>query len=180
MTQFKEFKEKTGQEPLLLAAFTSISHHHVLYAARSRIPGAGTGLFTENDIVASKRPFLYYTGEVLNEAQVRTKYGLRANQNINDADCEYLAELDGVYMDASHPQLSGLARLINHQASGLANCKLTKYGGIIAIRNIPAYTELTYTYSGRWQRFFSAKTATSDAAPSSSGQLRKSSNERRK
>jgi hypothetical protein len=125
-----------------------------LYVATSTLTEAGAGLFTAQDLKASSSPILYYSGEILSDAEARLRYDLSPNQGFHERDTRYLAQLNGVLIDASDPYHSGFARFINHQPSKLANCKINQYGGIVLIKDVPAYTELTYTYSGRWTKFF--------------------------
>ncbi len=125
-----------------------------LYVAASTFPEAGAGLYTAQDLKASSSPILYYSGEILSDAEARLRYGLSPNQGFHERDTRDLAQLGGVLIDASDPYHSGFARFINHQPGKLANCKINQYGGIVLIKDVPAYTELTYTYSGRWTKFF--------------------------
>lgn len=161
---------------VFFVAYTSCDGGDWFYAAPSLIPGAGVGLFTEDDIEASSSPIIYYTGELLDERGVRERYALHDNQSIHEVSSEYLVALSGIYIDASDARISGIARLINHQPSGVANCRINQYGGIVPIKRIPAHTELSFTYHGRWQKFLSASSVSSAAAPAPPG----SSNERRK
>ena len=171
---FRQHDEEAGRKTLFFA-YTSINGGPLLYAAESSFPGAGIGLFTSDDVEPISSPIIYYTGEKLDEQGVRERYGLDEKQSINEVYGEYLAALDGIFMDAANPEYSGIARLINHQPSGLVNCKTNKYGGIIPIKRIPAHTELSFTYHGRWQKFLSASSVSSDAVSAP----RKSSNGRR-
>ena len=172
--RFEEITNKIGRGVFFFASTTCSGAS--FYAAPSLIHGAGVGLFTEAPIKASSSPIIYYTGDILDEKGVRERYALRDNQSIHDVSSEYLVALTGAYIDASDAQVSGIARLINHQSSGLANCRINQYGGIVPIKNIPAHTELSFTYHGRWQKFLSAGSVSSDVAPVPS----RSSNERRK
>lgn len=155
--------DKTGERHRPVILVSSSTSNADLYVDPSRIAGAGLGLFTADTIEASKSPFLYYTGEVLTEEEVRLRYQLQSGQPISMAErkSSYLARLSGVYIDASDPQLSGAARYINHQPGDLANCKLTQYGGIVAIKTIPPNTEITYCYSGRWTKFLADEASSS-------------------
>lgn len=124
-----------------------------LVIGRSNFPGAGFGLFAAADIAPSDRPVIYYSGELLTADEVKMRYKLSPHQSVYDSSSCYLAELGGQFIDASDPSLSGAARYINHQPSKLANCKLTKYGGVVPIKKIPLGTEITYCYSSRWTTF---------------------------
>jgi hypothetical protein len=175
---FSKMEKDAGREVFLIGS-TSCRSTPTFYAAESSIRGAGNGLFTANDTPASSSPIIYYTGEVLSEEEVRSRYNLQQKQSINDAECNYLAALDGVFMDASDASVSGIARLINHQPSDRANCKITKYGGIVPIKNIPAHTEIFYSYHGRWQKFLSTSATINDAVSSSSSDPHESSDDER-
>lgn len=171
----QRFLEQVQQEvgvKKLYALACSFCSNAEFFLAPSSIPGAGIGLFTRFSIKKSKRSvLLYYSGEVLTEAAARERYSLRANQNFTEAASEYLVELSGIYIDAVDPSRSGAARYINHQPSGLANCKMNQYGGIIPIRYIPAHAELFYSYHGRWQRFLSASAVSVEATDQSQRML---------
>lgn len=135
-----------------------------LYVARSTIPNGGLGLFTANFIPSSSRPFLYYSGEILTEAQILQRYGSPLNAN---PSANYVAALSGCYIDAINPHISGAARYINHKPSSEANCRLNQYGGIRAIKNIQPHSELFYTYNANWTRFFSDASAAASPSYSS-------------
>ena len=162
---FDELKKEIPEHEILWLMSNSCTDSTSFFVAKSTIPGAGYGLFTFRAIKAKKTPIIYYSGEILNEEQVRARYKLHPNQSINDAKCEYLATLAGIYIDATNDYHSGNARYINHQAGDKANCRLSQYGGIIPIKNIPAHSELTYSYSGRWQKLFSSSESPSNEAP---------------
>jgi hypothetical protein len=120
-----------------------------LYAAVSRIPGAGTGLFTSRSIAKGAR-VIEYKGEVLTKTQYQERYPDEKKPP------QYMAATQRGYVDAANPALSNYARFANgshvtlrsgrHKKVATVNTELLGSGWIVSMMAIPENGELIYDY----------------------------------
>lgn len=120
--------------------------HRYIKIKRSRIPGAGKGVFARRDIPADT--FLgIYRGERLTPTQYETRYPKK--------QAVYIMKLGRYYVDARDEGKSNWTRFVNASDNPdhplQANCMFFTGGHLRSIKDIPKGTELLVPYGNEYR-----------------------------
>lgn len=121
-------------------------------------PRSGYGLWAKEDFRADVRLF-EYKGETLTESQAAERYK-RGDDGWPIVHPRYVLHLPrrgNIYLDASDPAKSNIARYINHGDSKKANVKFTETGSITSIKRIKAGQEIWANYGAEAVKYMRHK-----------------------